>query len=108
MRVEVLDRAITTYGVLAQTDMATEEIGEFLQALNKLKRVTPRGVPLFSRPSKDSSIKYCQAYFELCSEVADVKILMTQMERMLSKDAIGLAVERKIDRLEERLNKGTY
>ena len=55
-------------------------------------------------PQSVHSIKYSLAYFNLCSEVADVKIMLAQMELMLSKDAIDLAVERKIDRLENRLN----
>lgn len=108
MRKEVLERAIKTYGILAQTDMATEEVGELLQSINKLKRVTPEGTPFFSKPTKESSIKYCLAYWGLCSEVADVKILLFQLETMLCKEAVDLSVERKVDRLEERLNKDTY
>jgi NTP pyrophosphatase (non-canonical NTP hydrolase) len=108
MRTEVLERAIDQYGLLKQTDMATEEVGELLQSINKLKRVTPEGVPLFSRPTKDSSIKYCLAYWGLCSEIADVKILMYQLETMMCKEAVDLSIERKIDRLEDRLNEGTY
>jgi hypothetical protein len=117
MRKEVLERAITTYGVHAQMDMATEECAELIQAINKLKRKTPKSVldrnlssgnkHLFCIPPHEhTDVAYSQAYFGLCSEVADVKIMLTQLEMILSKEAIDLSVERKIDRLEERLNSG--
>lgn len=108
MRTEVLKRAIDQYGLLKQTDMATEEVGELLQSINKLKRSTPEGVPFFSKPTKESSIKYCMAYWNLCSEIADVKILMYQLETIMSKEAVDLSIERKINRLEDRLNNETY
>ena len=44
MRTEVLKRAIEKYGVLAQMDMATEECAELIQAINKLKRKTPKSI----------------------------------------------------------------
>lgn len=115
MRIEVLKRAIEKYGVLAQMDMATEECAELIQAINKLKRKTPNSILdkrlpkgtkslLTIAPHENTSLSYSQAYFGLCSEVADVKIMVAQLELILSKEAIDLSVERKIDRLEERMD----
>lgn len=105
MNTEILKQAIKKYGASAQIDMAVEESAELIQAINKLRR---RGGISFEgviQPSVATDVKYSELFFNLCSEVADVKIMIAQMELMLNKEAIDLAVERKIQRLEQRMLK---
>jgi hypothetical protein len=59
--------------------------------------------PMYPQPIH--STKYSKTYFDLCSEVADVKIMIEQMEIILSKEAIDLSYERKLQRLKNRLEK---
>ncbi len=104
---DILQKAIDVYGFVNQLDMVHEEIGEFMQALNKVKRM---GGMLecnnkISRPHKETSRKYSLAYFNLCSEVADMKIMIAQVELMLDQQSIDLSEERKIQRLSDNLNK---
>jgi hypothetical protein len=40
----------------------------------------------------------------LCGEVADVKIMIAQLELMLDAEYIKISVDRKIERLKKRLN----
>ncbi len=104
---ETLQRAIDQNGHYKQIDMFTEEAGELLQVLNKMKRLCNyRGI--VEKPNKDSSIKYCLAYWGACSELADVKIMICQMEKILNAEAVEISRERKIDRLADRLNNGIH
>lgn len=107
MKRGVLRHAIDKYGVLCQIDMLHEEMGELLQAINKLKRMGGITNDAIYKPAVDTSAfdgtKYSLAYNGLCSEVADVKIMIAQMELMLDEETIALCVDRKIKRLEERL-----
>ena len=99
----ILKDAIAKYGELNQMDMVIEECAELIQAINKLKRsggINNLGV---RHPSPNTTIEYSQLFYELCSEVADVKIMLAQMELMLSKEAIDLSVERKINRLKNKI-----
>lgn len=98
---EILNSVIRKYGMFHQFDMLTEEVGELLQAINKVKRKLKINDIKFSVPDNCDSIEYCLAYWGLCSEVADVKILIRQMELMLNKEAIDLSYERKLLRLKE-------
>lgn len=110
---EILQKAINTHGCIKQIDMLHEEIGEFMQAMNKVKRLGGVSEKQIIHPSNyngtdEQKTKYSIAYFNLCSEVADNKILFSQVEMMLDKHAIDLSEERKIIRLGERLEIGTY
>lgn len=105
-QIEILKKAIYKYGVSNQIDMLHEEIGELLQAINKVKRndgLTENGG--FLEPNELTDLKYSKLYFDLCREVADVKIMLMQLELMLNQEAINISVERKITRLFIRLNK---
>lgn len=101
---ETLDRALFTYGVTAQLDQVNEECGELIVAINKIKRAGLVGF-MIAKPQIDSNQKSVFAYHNLCSEVADVRIMLHQLELMLDPKIIQISVDRKIDRLEERLNK---
>lgn len=86
-RFEILAKAIETYGIDAQIDMAIEEMAELTKALCKFKR--------YADSEKVTSIK---------EEIADVQIMLDQLKIMFSADAnVAEFDKRKIDRLAERL-----
>ncbi len=109
---EILNRAVSQNGALNQCDMMIEEASELvielaglIQTLNKLKRkggITNSGIKV---PTDTDSIEYCLAYNDLCGEVVDVRVLITQMEKMLRTEQLDLIEERKLDRLKKRLLK---
>jgi NTP pyrophosphatase (non-canonical NTP hydrolase) len=98
----ILACAIKQYGEANQIDMLHEEMGELMQAINKFKRKC--NLPALY-PSQKDTVEYCKLYFDVCSEIADVKIMIEQLEFMFDYQAVQLSVDRKIERLKERLNK---
>jgi len=103
-QIEILEKAISKYGTRSQLDMAVEESAELIQAINKLKR-SGLVEHTITKPSWWMDLDQIRAYNDLCSEVADVKIMLKQMELMLCSERIQISVDRKINRLERRLNK---
>jgi len=95
---QLLARAIIEWGVHSQVDMVIEECAELIQAINKMKRMGG-----FDYPAEGASVKYALTYTALCSEVADVKIMIKQLEMILSKEAIQISYERKLERLKALL-----
>lgn len=81
---EILEKAVTTFGVNAQLDMAIEECSELINALCKFRR---------HRVSDK----------EVVTEIADVQIMMRQMAFMFGEDEVEEERKRKIERLERRL-----
>lgn len=80
---QVLNNAILRYGVESQLDIAIEEAAELIVELQKHKRGRP-----------------C----DIASEVADVFIMLKQIEIMMDKhDAIQNRIDFKIERLQKRL-----
>lgn len=98
----ILAKAINQYGTSNQLDMAIEECAELIQAINKIKRLGLVSY-LITKPNENMDDKRINAYNNLCSEVADVKIMIHQLELMLCKERIQISVDRKINRLEKRL-----
>jgi NTP pyrophosphatase (non-canonical NTP hydrolase) len=106
METETLKKAIAKYGTIPQMDMVVEECAELIQAINKMKRVASKdGVYPTVYPTSSHSEQYCNTYFNLCDEIADVKIMVAQMELILSKRTIAIAVKTKMERLKTNLNK---
>lgn len=102
--INVLKKSILKNGIPAQLGMVSEEIGEYLQAINKISRLGGIHHKGINQPNKtDKGNKYSLAYWGLCSEVADLKIMVKQLELMLNQESIDISVERKIERLEKRL-----
>lgn len=101
---KVLKNAIQTYGVGHQLAMATEECAELIQAINKLKR---SGLVAYhiTKPNPGMDLKSIEAYNNVCSEIADVKIMLEQLEIMLCKERVQISVDRKIERLKAKLLK---
>lgn len=101
---EVFEKAIKQFGVANQLEMVVEECAELIQAINKAKRkgiVKEWGI---SAPSQECGMEQINAYNNLCSEFADVKIMLAQLELMLRPDFVQISYERKIKRLEKLLN----
>lgn len=104
---KVIDAAIKQFGVDHQVDLAIEECSEVTKAINKFRRlggITYNGI---IPPSENSSTEYCLAFFALCSEIADVKIMMAQLEKLIGPvgaEAVKISQDRKIDRLSEKIN----
>lgn len=91
MRPEVLQQAIQTYGSLAQTDMALEEMSELTKALLKLRRAC-------------DGESYQQAKANVYEEMADVIIMLTQLLMMMGgREDVQKAVDEKVKRLASRL-----
>lgn len=101
---EVLDKAISTYGIDAQLNQAVEEMAELIQAINKARRANIVKKWGIEPPSAESQMNQVEAYNNLCMEVADVKIMLSQLESMLDTERIEISMTRKIKRLEARLN----
>lgn len=100
---DILAEAICEFGFESQMDMCIEECAELIQAINKLKRskftIYGGKIPI------NATQKQTKSYFDLCSEVADVKIMIAQMEMMLNKEVIDISFDRKIERLANKIYK---
>lgn len=100
---ELFAKAIRTWGIKSQIGQFHEEIGELMQAINKVDRLDGIGRFAILKPSHVSSVKYCRAYYNLCIEVVDAKIMLGQIESALDPEAIDISTQRRLERLEERL-----
>jgi hypothetical protein len=102
---QTLHQAITRFGVPNQLDMVIEEAAELIQSINKARRakiVHEWGV---SKPCMEQNMDQIEAYNNLCAETADMKIMLAQLEMMLDEERIKISFDRKINRLQENLNK---
>jgi NTP pyrophosphatase (non-canonical NTP hydrolase) len=111
----LLKVTIKEFGHWPQIDMLREEMGEVLQAINKLKRTgmcednirLPSDVTFNTSTSNYEHNVYCERFFSLCSEFADLEIMLEQMRKIFSEEAIELAKERKLDKhLNNMIKKG--
>jgi len=88
---EVFRDALRTWGAEAQTKMLFEEIGELMQAVCKASRV-------------NNWEKRMEGWHNIAEEIADVKIMLGQMEIMFDvEDAVEECEREKIARLVKRL-----
>ena len=86
--IKILDNAIDAWGIDAQCEMIIEECIELALALQKMKRV---------RGNREEKL------MAVIDEIADVKIMITQAQRIFSSDAINNRVDFKMNRLSLRL-----
>ena len=106
---QILLDAIEEFGAGNQIEMAIEECAELIQALNKIKRTfNPQYLHLLKangghRPFENT--KEALIFCNVCSEIADVKIMIQQLEKIFSKEHIDISEERKLIRLEGRIDK---
>lgn len=99
---EIQKAAVNEFGALFQIDMVIEECAELIQALNKLKRA---GLVLNDRVIHPSEKCIGTIYHDTCSEIADVKNLLNQMDFVFDPEFIKLSEDRKIERLGNNLIK---
>ena len=90
------------YGYDAQSRQCIEEMAELTQAINKLwrKQLGCGEIPFPDDP--DTFPSFGKEYDNLVEEIADVQIMLWQMERFLHCN-IDSIVERKLDRQMERI-----
>lgn len=91
---DVICDAIDTYGREAQTDVCIEECSELIKALIKYRRL-----PIEERLAA-KGIKILENIQE---EIADVQIMLWQMELLYGYRGTDGEIEEKIDRLKERV-----
>lgn len=98
--------AVDTFGVDNQFDMVFEEFGELIQALNKIKRTFDINKLLEIKEGKVkfNSVKEALVYCGMCSEIADAKVMIRQLEYIFSNDHINLSEERKLMKLQDRID----
>ena len=84
--IEILQKAITTYGVIPQRNMLIEEIGELLNAIGKQPR---------ARATND----------DILEELADVVIMCEQIAMSISFVEYRTKRIEKLERLEAKLSK---
>jgi NTP pyrophosphatase (non-canonical NTP hydrolase) len=81
----ILSKAVSEWGIVAQTDLAIEEMGELIVAINHYRR---------GRVGIDA----------VQEEIADVLIAMYQMAMMYGTNGVESIFNQKIERLERRLD----
>lgn len=85
---ENIINTLSRNGIWEQLNQLQEECGEVIAAVNRLRR------------------KKSDAYADLCTEIADLKIMLMQMEILLDKDLINQKVNEKLLRARERIQNG--
>lgn len=85
---EILQKAIDTFGIEAQKEMIIEECIELALALQKYKRV---------RGNKTDQ------FMAVIDEIADVKIMIRQAEKIFKTFLIDERVDFKMERLKKRI-----
>lgn len=86
------------YGYDAQSRQCIEEMAELIQAINKWWRVCGNG------QKTEKSIRDCRD--NLVEEMADVQIMLWQMEYLLlSGQEVNQMIEKKLDRQLERVKR---
>lgn len=86
-RAEIVQK-LANNGIWEQLFQLQEECGEVVRAVNRLRRKKPR------------------AYAELCTEIADLKIMLLQMEILLDNDIVTKKMDEKFSRIKERIANG--
>lgn len=99
--------AVDTFGVMSQLGMVTEECAELIQAINKIKRTFTASELLAIRDRKYSfkDTKQALLYANMCSEIADVKIMIKQLEYLFNSETVDISYERKLIRLQDIIEK---
>ncbi len=91
---DVLCAAIDTYGREAQTDVCIEECSELIKALLKFRRL---------QIEERLTAKGMKVLENIQEEIADVQIMLWQMEMLYGYGCVDGEIEEKIDRLKERI-----
>lgn len=105
-----IQKIALTYGYDAQSRQCIEEMAELMQAINKFWRkqlkfglFTVEEVRDYGEGiSSFSELKDTDGYESLIEEIADVQIMLWQMEYLLNADA-SIIIQQKLDRQIERI-----
>lgn len=95
-RNDILCLAITTYGADNQIDKAIEEMAELTKALLKLRHAKPK----HKSPMEPA---YRDFWKNVVEEIADVQIMMAQMEIIFGELDVAREAGKKLARLEQRI-----
>jgi hypothetical protein len=87
MENQILEAFIKKWGIPAQTNQAIEECAEFIVAVNKVRR----------SGFKEKEID------DLCSEIADVTIMMAQMRLVYGAERVDEWIKIKLERGKSKL-----
>jgi hypothetical protein len=89
---KIFKDALSLWGEDDELDMMIEEMAELTKAIIKLRRGRGNG-------------KYLELRIKVSEEIADVKIMIGQMEQMFSKTNIDMFYNKKLRRLKRRIRK---
>lgn len=101
---EKIKRISSFYGYDAQSRQCIEEMAELTQAINKYwrKALVCGTVPI---PNKDGYMPMLpREYDNLVEEMADVQIMLWQLEYLLNADT-SIIIRHKLDRQMERIER---
>lgn len=90
----IYEKAIEKWGENAQLDQMIEEMAELTVAINKLKRLK----------SGEKKLSVDVVYDNLLEEIADVKIMLEEMEFMFGKEKIDNMYKKKMQKFLNQLN----
>lgn len=72
--------AIQTFGIVNQLEMTIEELSELIQSINKIKRnFNIDDLDKIKNGTEFKNIKEALVYNNMCSEIADVSIMLEQI-----------------------------
>lgn len=105
-----IQKIAQTYGYDAQSRQCIEEMAELTQAINKFWRkqlkcglFTVEEIKKYGREISDfSELKATKGYKNLVEEMADVQIILCQLEHLLNSDT-SIIIQQKLDRQMERI-----
>lgn len=89
---QICIQAVDKYGQDSQFEMMVEECAELIKAVQKMKRATP-------------GVDSLECLRELIDEIADVEIMLHQMRYLIGDEEIDKQKDKKLERLQIRLNK---
>lgn len=91
-----IQKIAQTYGYDAQSRQCIEEMAELTQAINKFwRKVLYCGKA--EQPNGEKYITINQTYDNLVEEIADVQIMLWQLEYLLACD-VDCIIQQKLDR----------
>ena len=106
----ILRKALETYGGDKQTWKCQEEIGEYLQAIGRLKN-SAEITAITANAGGGMQVKFFdqekinEIYRNLTEEIADCIIMLEQMKMLYGVDQVNAWIHYKLDRLEQRMKK---
>lgn len=86
---QILSKAVSVFGIEAQTNLAIEEMSELIVAINHFRR---------GRVGMDA----------VQEEIADVMIAMKQLAMIYGELGVDKYIEQKTQRLEQRIKRENY